>query len=92
MNQSQLKDLCETIEKMDQKEQIEILKIIKQSTENINITENNNGCFINMKMVDDETIENIGKYINFFKQKEKELIDQEKEKSTLLDTLNDLNK
>jgi len=92
MNQSQLKDLCEIIEKMNQKEQIEILKIIKQSTENINITENNNGCFINMKMVDDKTIENISKYVDFFKQKEKELNEQELEKITLLDTLNELNK
>lgn len=92
MNQSKLKELCEIIEKMNQKEQIEILKIIKQSAENINITENNNGCFINMNTADDKTIENISKYVDFFKEKEKELNEQEQEKITLLDTLNELNK
>tara|TARA_Y100000389_G_C17450188_1_gene514269 strand:+ start:809 stop:1087 length:279 start_codon:yes stop_codon:yes gene_type:complete len=92
MNLSKLKELCEIIEKMNQTEQIEILKIIKQSSENINITENNNGCFINMNTVDDKTIEHISKYVDFFKEKEKELNEQEQEKITLLDTLNELNK
>ena len=86
------KNLCESIEKMEQKEHIEILKIIKKSPLNINITENNNGCFINMDNVDEETIQNIEKYVDFFKQKEKELNDQEKQKISLLDTLNELNK
>ena len=91
-NQNRVKNLCESIEKMEQKEHIEILKIIKKSPLNINITENNNGCFINMDNVDEETIQNIEKYVDFFKQKEKELNDQEKQKISLLDTLNELNK
>ena len=52
----ELKQLCEIIDKMDQKEHIEILKIIKNSPKNINITENSNGCFINMDTIDEETI------------------------------------
>ena len=92
INQNRVKNLCESIEKMEQKEHIEILKIIKKSPLNINITENNNGCFINMDNVDEETIQNIEKYVDFFKQKEKELNDQEKQKISLLDTLNELNK
>ena len=91
-NQTKIKGLCESIEKMEQSEHIEILKIIKKSPLNINITENNNGCFINMNNVDEDTIQNIEKYVNFFKQKEKELSEHEKQKSTLLDTLNELGK
>lgn len=91
-NQAKIKSLCESIEKMEQSEHIEILKIIKKSPLNINITENNNGCFINMDNVDEDTIKNIEKYVNFFKQKEKELNEQEKEKTTLLNTLNELGK
>ena len=71
MNKEQLKHLCEIIETMEQREHIEILKIIKNSPTNINITENNNGCFINMDTIDNETIQHIEKYVNFFKQKRK---------------------
>lgn len=91
-NQNRVKHLCESIEKLEQKEHIEILKLIKKSPSTINITENNNGCFINMDNVDEETIQNIEKYVNFLKQKEKELNDQEKQKISLLDTLNELGK
>ena len=58
-NQAKIKSLCENIDKMEQSEHIEILKIIKKSPSNINITENNNGCFINMSNVDKDTIENL---------------------------------
>jgi hypothetical protein len=92
MNKENLKNLCETIEKMKQKEHIEILKIIKNSPNNINITENNNGCFINMNTIDDTTIKNIEKYVSFLKHKEKELSEQEIKKNSLLSSLNDLDK
>ena len=92
MNKDRLKDLCETIEKMEQPEHIEILKIIKKSNSNINITENSNGCFINMDTIDNETITVIQKYVIFFTQKEKELADQELKKTNLHDSLNDLDK
>lgn len=88
----ELKQLCEIIDKMDQKEHIEILKIIKNSPKNINITENSNGCFINMDTIDEETIKQIEKYVNFFKEKEKELKEQELTKNNLLVSLNDLDK
>lgn len=92
MNKERLKNLCETIEKMDPAEHIEILKMIKKSHTNVNITENNNGCFIDMDTIDSETIKDIQKYILFFSQKEKELNDQEVKKNNLLDSLNDLDK
>lgn len=87
-----LKHLCEVIDKMNQKEHIEILKIIKNSPQNINITENSNGCFINMNSIDQDTVIQIEKYVNFFKEKEKELKEQELTKNNLLDSLNDLDK
>tara|TARA_Y100000389_G_C17422526_1_gene497563 strand:+ start:1262 stop:1543 length:282 start_codon:yes stop_codon:yes gene_type:complete len=88
----ELKQLCEIIDKMDPKEHIEILKIIKKSSKNINITENNNGCFINMNTIDEETVKQIEKYVIFFKEKEKELKEQELTKNNLLVSLNDLDK
>ncbi len=92
MNKDKLKLLCETIEKMDQKDHVEILKIIKNSSLNIQITENSNGCFINMDTLDAETVDSIDKYVIFLKQKEKELHEQEMTKSILIDSLNDLHK
>ena len=92
MSKDKLKNLCELIEKMGQREHIEILKIIKSSPSNINITENSNGCFINMSTMDCETINNVEKYIFFFKQKEEELNEQEMKKNNLLFSLNELDK
>jgi len=91
-NKEHLKSLCETIDKMNRKEHIEILKMIKNSSKNISITENSNGCFINMDSIDIDTINNIEKYVSFFKEKEKELNEQEQTKNNLLDSLNDLGK
>jgi len=88
MSKDHLKNLCEIIDKMDQKEHIEILKIIKNSPSNIHVTENNNGCFINMDSIDKETMQNIEKFITFFKQKEKELSEQEMKKNDLLISFN----
>lgn len=45
-----------------------------------------------MDNVDEETIQNIEKFIDFLKKREKELNDQEKHKSSLLDTINELDK
>ena len=92
MNKDKLKNLCESIEKMEQRDHVEILKIIKNSPSNINITENSNGCFINMDSIDVKTIENIEKYVDFFRKKEKELKEQEMKKNNLLDSLNELDK
>ena len=92
MNKDKVKNLCETIDKMEQRDHIEILKIIKNSHANIHVTENNNGCFINMDDVDQQTVENIEKYVEFLNQKEKELKEQEMKKNNLLESLNELDK
>ena len=92
MNKEKVKNSCETIDKMEQRDHIEILKIIKHSHANIHVTENNNGCFINMDDVDEKTVENIEKYVEFLNQKEKELKEQEMKKNNLLESLNELDK
>jgi hypothetical protein len=89
-NYNLLKNICEKIEKLSKEKHIEILKILKK--DKINITENNNGCFINMNTIDDTTIKNIEKYVSFLKHKEKELSEQEIKKNSLLSSLNDLDK
>ena len=92
MNKEKVKNLCEMIDKMEQRDHIEILKIIKHSHANIHVTENNNGCFINMDDVDQQTVENIEKYVEFLNKKEEELKEQEMKKNNLLESLNELDK
>jgi hypothetical protein len=45
-----------------------------------------------MDDVDEKTVENIEKYVEFLNQKEKELKEQEMKKNNLLESLNELDK
>ena len=66
------------IEKMTKSEHIQILNIIKQD-EKVKITENNNGCFVNLNELSNETIESLDKFLKYSQTKEKELKSIEKE-------------
>lgn len=81
-----LQNLCDEIEKLSSAEHIEILRILKNAK--INLSENSNGCFVDMNLMDEATIQSIRKYIDFFNQKETELNEQEKQKNSLIDSLN----
>lgn len=84
---SEQQQLCEEINSMNNSEHIEILRIIRSSTNNISISENSNGCFINMDDIDSDTFQNIKRYVDFYKKKEEELKQQETEKNNLIDSL-----
>lgn len=74
-------ELKDNIEKMSKIDQIQILKIITEN--NYEITENQNGCFINMNDMNDKIIEEITKYIDYVNKKDTEINDIETQKETL---------
>lgn len=73
-----LQHMNKQIEKMTKSEHIQILNIIKQD-EKVKITENNNGCFVNLNELSNETIESLDKFLKYSQTKEKELKSIEKE-------------
>ena len=56
---------------MDAIHQVNILKIIKKNT--VDFTENNNGIFINMSLLDDSTIAEMTKFVRYVNLQEKQL-------------------
>lgn len=66
-----LKKLRDIIEDMNKIQQTHILKILKE--ENIQITENSNGVFINMTLLDGKTILRIKEFTKYVHLQEKQL-------------------
>ena len=66
-----LKQLRDNIESMDNIHQIHILKILKEN--NINFTENINGIFVNMTLLDDGTLKQINNFIKYVNLQQKQL-------------------
>ena len=56
------------IEKLNKQRQIEVLKIFNDN--NINVSENKNGSFINLSFVSKEIIEKLKVYIQYIKDQE----------------------
>ena len=74
--------LCKTIENFSKEDQIEILKII--SNVNINlVSENNNGTFINMNDLNNDTLLQINNYVEYVLKKNNEINNIENEKDIL---------
>jgi ribosome recycling factor len=74
------------IEKMDKQQHIEILKMIKTKNPSLNTNENKNGTWINMSCLNEETLEELSKYIEYIEQQEKSLNTIESEKKELMKT------
>lgn len=70
-----MKELIESMEIMNQKD---ILNILKKN--NVNISENNNGSFINLSNLSQEVLDQIKEYIKYFNNQEKNLLFIEEEK------------
>ena len=66
-----LKKIRDMIEEMNKIQQTHILKILKE--ENIQITENSNGVFINMTLLDGKTISRIKEFTKYVNLQEKQL-------------------
>ena len=76
----------EKVEKMEKKQHIEILKIIKYKNASLVVNENKGGTWINMSCLSAETIEEITKYIQYIEEQEKSLNQLENEKKELMKT------
>lgn len=83
-----LHDISLEVENMSKKEHIEILRIVKEYQPDISISENSNGCFINMSSIDNYVVDKIHHYIRYCQKKEEELKVQETKKNVLLNSLN----
>jgi hypothetical protein len=77
----ELDKLRKTIEFLNNSHHIEIAKIFKNN--NIKLTENNNGIFINLNNISSKIIDEIKNYINFVKQQESLLNIDETKKEDL---------
>jgi hypothetical protein len=82
INFEELDKLRKKIEVLPNIHHIEIAKIFKNN--NIKLTENNNGIFINLNNIDSKIIEEIKEYIIFIKSQE-ELIDIDESKKHKLE-------
>ena len=68
---NKLKQLKNTIESMDAVHHPKILDILK--TNNIHISSNRNGCFINMNLFTDQILRELNDFINYINIQEKTL-------------------
>ena len=78
-------DLKEKIEEMNIDEQKEVLSIFIES--NIHISENNNGCFINLSLLNEVVVEKIEKYLEYKKKQENEFNVIENKKTHIKENL-----
>ena len=82
MNIEELNLIKTNIEKMDKKNHIQILKLLKKYP-TITLNENNNGTFINLTELNDNIIKEIQKYIKYIEIQKQFLDKDEKEKYNL---------
>ena len=80
-NYDELEKLRKIIENLNNSHHLEIAKIFKSN--NIKLTENNNGIFINLNKIPCNVIEEIKKNIEFIKTQEKLINIDESKKETL---------
>ena len=84
MNNEELVRLKTQIEKLSEARQLEILKIINDL--NIPVSENNNGCFINLSLVNKDGLKKLMDYLVLIKQQESDLSQIEDLKKDYLKT------
>jgi hypothetical protein len=87
MNKIELcKNIKDNIGKLSNNEILEIFKIVNDN--NTKYTRNNNGIFINLKWMDEEILNKINDYISFSIKSQNEMINYEKIKNSLTDSIN----
>lgn len=67
-----LQSLKETIEDLPKFNQVEILKILKKSSD-VTINENKNGIFVNLSLIDEKVIEELRLYVEYVNKQTKTL-------------------
>ena len=80
MDNTDLFKIRDEVEKIEKIHQVNILKIFKKY--NIEFTENSNGIFINMTILNDDILEELNSYISYVNLQQKQLnkIEQDKER------------
>ena len=82
-----LEQMCKIIESFPKEEHIEILKIIN-SNNNLTLSENNNGTFIHMEDLPDNTLNLIQERITYFLKQQNDFDLIENEKNVLKNNIN----
>ena len=82
-----LEQMCKTIDSFPKEEHIEILKIIN-SNNNLTLSENNNGTFIHMEDLNDNTLTLIEDRITYFLKQQNDFDVIENEKNILKSNIN----
>lgn len=88
MSSKELEKICEIIETFSKEDHIKILKIINESDNSSSISENNNGTFIHMEDLNENTIQNIKNYIEYVVLKEGAIKEVEDTKDKLKNDIN----
>lgn len=80
MDNTDLLKIRDEVEKMEKIHQVNILKILKKY--NIDFTENSNGTFVNMTILNADILEEINSYISYVTLQQKQLnkVEQDKER------------
>lgn len=68
---SALVEIKKTIESLNKTRQVEILKIFLKN--NVSISENNNGTFVNLSFLPEECLTELKEYLNYIKDQEASL-------------------
>jgi hypothetical protein len=76
-----LKTLKDKLESVNMFHQVELLRIFKEN--NVCITENKNGIFINLTYVDSNILDKVYKYLNYVNKQEDQLNEIEEEKQKI---------
>lgn len=87
-NVKDIEKLCKIISTFNTEEHIRILHIIKENDLTDNISENNNGIFINMEDLKVETIQKIQEYVDYVLLKEGDIKQVEDTKDKLKNDIN----
>jgi hypothetical protein len=87
-NSKDLEKLCRIIDTFSVSDHISILQIIHDCNEHLSMSENNNGTFINMEDLSEDTLNKIQEYVNYVLLKEGEIKVVEDTKDKLKNDIN----
>ena len=78
---SRLQTIKDIMENMNKSQQIEILKLLIQHS--VSLSENSNGTFINLSDLNENTLNELEKYIEFVNKQHSQLLNMEEEKANI---------
>jgi hypothetical protein len=81
MPTTDLKQLKDRIEALNQHHQIQILKIMTQFK--VGLTENKNGSFVNLTNIDEGVVSKLAEYLSYVDEQETQLKEVENQKTEL---------